>query len=901
MTDKILLIDSNALVHRAFHAFPKNLTNREGQVVNAVYGFTRILLSILKDFKPEYVVCAFDTHAPTFRHKMYDKYKATRPKMDEDLVKQFPLVHEMLKVLNIPTISQSGLEADDIIGTLSRSKALKGIEKIVVTGDRDLFQLIDQQTKIYMAGNNFTKSVLYDQENIVDRLGFAAANLIDFKGIRGDTSDNIPGVKGIGDKIATDLIKQYATIENIYQNLEQIKPAISQKLQAQKTEALLSKELATIKTDAELKFDLLDCKLSEYDQPQAVKYFEKLQFRSLIRMLPNYSVQDLNRNQQLDLLTSNFAPVEVNSALINDQKQIAQLFTRVNQQKQLVIDVEYDEFDIFAPAETIALLDQDQVKCLAIASLDESNSKLLGKILANKQVKKVFLNAKQLMHSLISAGFKEIQNYTDLGLAAFLLDGGKGKQDLESIIFRYLNIYYEQNNSNDFVKSSSQKLPLMDKLLSKLETDLLKSRQLKNGWNLVKLLNEVELPMIGVLIKMERQGITLDTKYLSKLANELDVEIDKIKHKIFEQSGEEFNIASPKQLGEVLFAKLALPGAKKSRTGQFQTNEKILSKLAAEYEIVRDIREYRELSKLRSTYTTALIDQVNKRTGRLHTNYRLNVAATGRLASIRPNLQNIPISSEWGQKIRKSFVAEHDKLLLFIDYSQQELRLLAHFSNEPKLIAAFKNQEDIHALTAGILFNKAAKDVNKTERRIGKTVNFGIVYGISPFGLSEGLNVTPGEAQTFIAAFNQNYPQVKVFFDNLLANARKDGYTQTILGRIRNTVDLNATNFQIRSATEREVINFPLQGSAADMMKLAMIKVDKLITDKYADFAKMILQIHDELVFEVDTTDKQDKMLLSFANDVSNLMLDVFELSLPMKVDVEIGKDMTELTNLQID
>lgn len=899
---KILLIDANAIIHRAYHAFPKNLTTTDGKLVNAAYGFTKILLQTLKEFEPEYIVCAFDTRMPTFRHEMFKEYKAHRPKTDAELIEQFPLVKQVVEALNIPLFEVEGSEADDIIGTITKNQSIKTIEKIVVTGDKDLLQLIDKNTKIFLAGTSYSKSKVYNESNVEKKLGFPHQYLIDYKGLKGDPSDNIPGVKGVGDVTATNLIKKYGTLEEIYQNIEQISGAVQNKLKENADMAKLSKELATIDCQVNLDFQLSKAELKDYDQDKALKLFQELQFRSLVNELPKSKNGSSNNSgsEQLGLL-GNIETEETSEnteiAEHHQLKNLAELESVLSEKKaEYVVIGQAEELtdDIFQKiTKLILVIDSESY----LVELEKFDLKKLEKIL--KQHKLVTYGGKRLIHACISSGI-DLELAHDLRVAAYVAGKGGSKLDLATVVFNNVGIVYDPAKYSG-LKQYLIRTQLIEKLTSPI-LNKLKEANINggNGWGLEKLYTDVEMPLIEVLMQMERNGIFLDKDHLEKFAQMLSEKIAKLEKEIYKIAETEFNIDSPKQLGEILYDKLGVPGASKTKSGNYSTGEKVLSKIRESYPIADYVLQYRELAKLRSTYTNAIIELVNEKTGRIHTTFNQTVAATGRLSSTKPNLQNIPISTENGREIRKSFIAPEDKMLVFMDYSQQELRLLAHFSQEEKLIEAFNQGMDIHAVTAATLFNKEVDQVAKDERRIGKTVNFGVVYGISPFGLSDRLQIPREDGKRFIDTFYESYPKVKRFFDNLIKEAKTQGRVKTILGRERDASNLNSRNYQLRSATEREVINFPLQGSAADMMKLAMLEAHALIENEYSDFAKLIVQIHDELGFEVATKSADDKKLKEFAQAMREKMLNVLDLDIVMKVDVEIGYNMSELKTLKL-
>jgi len=884
----VLLIDSNAIIHRAYHAYPKTLVTTKGLQVNATFGFFSIVLQVLDKFKPDQVFFAFDSKEKTFRHKMFPEYKATRKKTDPELIEQFTLIKEILSESNITVLEKDGYEADDIIGTISRSKELEGREKIIVTGDGDLLQLINDEVKVFLSGSAFQKSALYDSKTAEKKLGYTISQIIEFKGLRGDSSDNIPGVKGIGEVSAKKLLGKYKTIENIFENLDKVENTIKKKLAENNDIALLSKRLASIDTNVPIDVDYSNHSISGYKIDILREWFVGLEFHSLITRLSMLTIkkEELkpeSKTHQASLFDVDNQGVENEALSVGVEQQITTIPKKSN---RLFIQILKSDVE---SCTVVNMYDGNEGEI--ILNVNEKDYKKYIKKIEEGKLKVIVNNSKDLHLFHIEKGMELLKIIFDIKIASHLLDFSNTKLSIEDLFFKYLGISSPVNNDKERIILMAN---LYEVLLAKIE-------ELKTSdWNIYKLFKEVEMPLSPVLAKMQNTGIKLDIDYLNKFEVKISQIIDEKVKRIYEHAGEEFNIASPKQLGEVLFGRMKLPGAKKSKNGSFSTNEKILINLKNTYPIVKEILDYRQLSKLKSTYTSSLVAEVNEKTGRIHSKFHQDVTTTGRLSSTEPNLQNIPISSDLGQEVRRAFVAEDGKKFVFLDYSQQELRLLAHLSGEPKLVDAFTNNIDIHALTASQVLNKPIEGITKEERRAGKTINFGIVYGISSYGLSERLDIDNTTAQNYINGFFETYPKVRVYFDELIMSAKMNGYVTTLLGRRKDTSGLDSPNFQIRRATEREVLNFPLQGSAADMIKVAMIKADKIIEEKYKDFAQMVLQIHDELVFEV-LDEKDDNRLMNFAKDISKMMLGVFKLKVNMDVDVEVGKNLADSDNLLID
>lgn len=884
----VLLIDSNAIIHRAYHAYPKTLVTTKGLQVNATFGFFSIVLQVLDKFKPNQVFFAFDSKEKTFRHKMFPEYKATRKKTDPELIEQFKIIKEILTKSNITVLEKDSFEADDIIGTLAKCKELKGRDKIIITGDGDLLQLIDNEVKVFLSGSAFQKSALYDSRTAEKKLGYTISQIVEYKGLRGDTSDNIPGVKGIGEVSAKKLLEKYKSIEGVYENLENVENSIKNKLTKNYDIALMSRQLATIDTNVPLEIDFENHRVEKYRFDDLRESFRGLEFHSLLNRIDK--VVGIRRVENGADQTSQRSMFNVDNVSKSkghkSYESVHRITTKPKKTNYVIIETIKIEQE---SCTRLNFLFQNEGKIFSDCNEDEC-LKFIEKIKKDK-LKIVTYDSKCLYSYLHKKGIDDIKIDFDIKLAVHLLDYSNTKLVLKELFCKYLNFNEDNYNlQNDLV--------LMGDLHQVLLSELNKHEI--NDWNISKLFYKIEMPLSLVLVKMQETGIKLDIEYLNKFEKRISKMIEAKVEQIHGLAGEEFNISSPKQLGEVLFGKMKLPGAKKSKNGSYSTNEKILINLKSSYPIVKEILDYRQLTKLKSTYTSSLVAEVSPLTGRIHSKFHQDVTTTGRLSSTEPNLQNIPISSDLGQEVRRAFVAEKGKKFVFFDYSQQELRLLAHLSGEPKLVDAFTNNIDIHALTASRVLNKPIEDITKEERRAGKTINFGIVYGISSYGLSERLDIDNATAQNYIDGFFNTYPKVHEYFDDLLKSSKMNGYVTTLLGRRKDTSGLDAPNFQIRKATEREVLNFPLQGSAADMIKIAMLKADKIIEDKYMDFAKMILQIHDELVFEV-LDEKDDNKLVSFAKDISQMMLEVFHLKVNMDVDVEVGENLADSDKLLIE
>lgn len=894
MSDKkplLLIIDTHALAHRAFHAFPADWMTKRGEHTNAIYGFAAMLLQVLKQFKPEYVIAAKDSPGKTFRHDLYPKYKATRPKLDESLKEQLPKISDLIASLKIPVIAQEGYEADDVIGSICKSNAYHGFHKIIVTGDRDLFQVLNGEVEVYLAGTSFSKSVLYDTAAATAKMGFAPNLTVDYKALRGDNSDNIPGVPGIGEKTGLELITKYETLENIYEHIAELKPAVQKKLTEGKELAFTSRQLAQIEFKVPVVLDLDNSELCDLDFNELGKLFDYYEFHSLKAKIRGFLQPEAVSNDKGLVQNANNFDMSFDKHIIKNAKEAKEMVAKALLQESYIVKCEYGK-TLFSKPIRIYIAFTKQVYCIEQQDLQPELLAELAELYSSGRA--VVYDGKKEQHVALSLGYKDFKYADDLQLINYLLLAGASKADLESALEMYLSIKVDREAQQSLFSDEAGYTQAYQILILK---DILQKKfaEVTNGqkWDIKKLYKSIEIPLTKTLAIVERNGIRLDANRLQEFAIELDTMIASVQKEIYALAGSEFNISSPKQLGHVLYDVIQIPTGKKTKGGAYSTNEKVLLNNAANYPIIAKILNYRELFKLKSTYTNALIAQINPDTKRIHTTFNQTIVATGRLSSTEPNLQNIPTSTELGQRIRSAFVADKGKKFVSFDYAQQELRLLAHFSNEEKLINYFVTGHDIHAATAAQLFGVDIHEVTKQQRRIGKTVNFGIVYGISAFGLADGLKIGTHEAQGFIDTFFQSYPKVKLYFDNLKNDARNYGYVETLFGRRRDANAINNSNFQARASAEREIMNFPLQGSAADIIKLAMNKAQEAIDNKYAGFAKMVLQVHDELIFEI--LDDDQAKTEEFMNDMQQLMSSVVTLNVPVLVSSAIGDDWGQL------
>lgn len=871
--EKLLILDSNSLMNRAFYALPP-LTNSEGIHTNAVFGFTSMLFKIQEEIKADYVVATFDRKAPTFRHKEYTEYKAGRKSMPPELFEQFPLIKELLSLMDIDIMEIDGFEADDLIGTLAVYAESKGIEVYIVTGDRDALQLATDNVKVIITKKGITEKEIYDKDRMIEDFGVTPTEFIDVKGLMGDKSDNIPGVPGIGEKTAYKLIQTYGSVESVLQNIEEIKgKKIKENLYEYSEQALFSKKLATIKTDVPIEMDLGSIRSKEkYDVLGLKKLFFKLQFKTLIDRLPK-SEEDKD-----DTPFDKYAVIEELEELktlknhIKDSKENKALymsFDIINQElysniaiESIYIDFENKDFVI----KLSKLLEKDRENTLLV----------LKEFMEDKTIEKICYDAKNAYTSFRKVGITLEGIIFDVKIANYIIDSAKGQQSLSELINEYL--CKEAKGEGEGLKAHENRLmvELYEVLKVKIEE-----------FNMESLLYEMELPLTKVLSHMEEEGFRINRDMLDKLGEKFKLELAKVQKEIYEFSGEEFNINSPKQLGKILFEKLDLPVIKRTKTG-YSTNAEVLEALSEKHPIINKITYHRQLAKIYSTYVEGLKSVIDS-DDKIHSSFNQTVTTTGRLSSTEPNLQNIPIKYEMGREIRKVFVSEsEDSVILSADYSQIELRVLAHISGDENLISAFNEHSDIHTKTASEVFNTPMEEVTPLLRGRAKAVNFGIVYGISDFSLSKDLKISRKEAKQYMDAYFERYPKVKKYMEDIVVMAKKDGYVTTLLNRRRYIPEVNASNMIVRSSGERLAMNAPIQGTAADIIKLAMVNVQKELYKRNMK-STLILQVHDELILNVYNDELEEVKDL-----VKKEMEEVLELSVRLEVDINVGETWYE-------
>ena len=869
MSEKIVLIDGHSILNRAFYGLP-DLTNAEGLHTNAIYGFLTIMFKILEEEKPEYLTVAFDVHAPTFRHEMYDAYKGTRKPMADELRQQVPVIKEVLGAMGIKTIEQAGLEADDLLGTISRRSEERGMEVSVISGDRDLLQLATEHVKIRIPKTRQGRTEVEDyySEDVKNRYQVTPLEFIDLKALMGDTSDNIPGVPSIGEKTAARIITEYHSIENAYAHVEELKPPRASKALKEHWElAVMSKTLATIEVHADFAYDFEEARLGNIYTEEAYAYFQRLQFKNLLSKFdvtaPANSVEDHfrvieSKTEATEIFRKAAQADCVGAAIFKDLENVLPLFVQE------------------AGVGGIALsFSQEDILCIR-CNAELSGEWLLNELemIAEKTDRFVVFDLKAQMEFL---KIKRKDNCFDATVAAYLLNPLKSDYTYEDVAREQLDLILE--DKTDLTTKACYEAYTAYASSAKLE-----KRLKEDGlWNLFE---EIEMPLVFTLYDMEKNGVKVEAEALKLYGDQLGDKIVELEKEIYEDANETFNINSPKQLGVVLFENMKIPGGRKTKTG-YSTAADVLEKMAPEYPIVAKILEYRQLTKLKSTYADGLAGYIQE-DGRIHGKFNQTVTATGRISSTEPNLQNIPVRVELGRMIRKVFVPEEGYVFVDADYSQIELRVLAHCSGDEQLIKAYREEADIHRITASQVFHVPFDEVTDLQRRNAKAVNFGIVYGISSFGLSQDLSITRKEAAKYIEDYFHTYPGIKAFLDDAVAHAKENGYVKTLFGRRRPVPELASSNFVQRSFGERVAMNAPIQGTAADIMKIAMIGVNKRLKEQKLK-SRLVLQVHDELLIEAYHAE---------IDTVKEILREEMEqaasLDVPLEIDMHTGNNWYE-------
>ncbi len=895
----LYIIDGNALLHRAWHALPP-LATKDGRLVNAVYGFLLVLLKLLRDEKPAYLAVTFDKAGPTFRHETYEAYKATRVKAPDELYAQIPILHEVLGALKLPIFEAAGYEADDLIGTIATKTAKGDIDTVIVTGDLDTLQLVGPHVRVYTFARGIKEVQIYDEKAVRARYGLKPRELIDYKALRGDLSDNIKGVRGVGEKTATELIRQFGSIEALYAALkkkspkaEKLREKLVAALRAGEADAKLSKDLVTIRLDAPIAFDLRDARVEEPDREKLLALFQELGFRSLIDKLPGAG----EAVEQPEDKKVEKSKKKTEYRLLRSAREVAGLAGELARTDHFVVrsSPRPDDFlshEFFGVA--ISWEDGGAV-FVPVEHLSALNA-----ILGDPKKIKIGHDLKRDIHALRALGVTLAGPFEDVMVASYLLAPGSRAHELPDLAFEHFGRELPPPEAQGAllpprVEDIYTRVCEEATLVWQLRTRLLAELEARSQ---TKLFREIEMPLIPVLATMERYGVKIDVAYLKDMAGTMRGRLVALSKKIYKLAGEEFKINSPAQLKKILFEKLKISSAKvrKTATGELSTAAGELERLRGAHPIIDLISEYREFSKLISTYVEALPELVRKDTGRVHTTFNQTVTATGRLSSSNPNLQNIPIRTELGREIRKAFVAPRGYALVSADYSQIELRIAAVIARVRRMIQAFRDSVDIHAATAAEIWNVPLEKVTKEQRRAAKAINFGIIYGIGPASLAESAGISFAEAKEFIQRYFDVYPELREYMDQMRAMAASVGYVETMFGRRRYLPEITSGVPQVRAAAERMAMNHPIQGTATgDLIKLAMLAIHAWIEKEFgvSDEAdvKMIMQVHDALVFEV-----KKSLVSPIAKKIKDLMEHVHEFTVPIVVDVEAGRSWGELT-----
>ena len=852
----LFLIDGHALCYRAFYAI-KNLTTTKGQPTNAVYGFIRAVRSLLKDYEPDYAAICFDSKGKTHREEKFAEYKIQRPPMPDELRSQIPLIIDVMKAFNLAVFQLDGYEADDILATLATTMAKKGVDVVIASDDKDLYQLANGHIQIY----SFRKEKILGHKELEEQLGFDPKYMSDFIGLAGDSSDNIPGVKGVGEVTAKQLILEYGSLENILKNVDKIKKeSVKEKIKEEKGRAILSKELAILEERTPLEYKLEDLKFKAPDQNRLHAIFKELEFKSLADEFATSNLKDAGKLQVIALKTAQDA---------------ALVLEKIHKAKEMIF--------LLSAAEEQELFDKPSLFiCVGHHTIYSVEHKLFPsfkKAFEDTKAIKVTHNLKKTLKILSEFDLTLSGPVFDTRLAAFLAQPASGDFAISDLAWNYLKASIDP-------KSPHQPLIVIDQIYPILMKELKEK-------SLLKLFEDIEIPLASVLFKVESQGVCLDLPLLKKLSKECDDKIKLLMIELFRVAGTEFNINSPKQLSQILFEKLGLPVIRKTKTG-VSTDESVLIVLAKMHDFPSLILEYRQLTKLKSTYIDALPKLIDSKTGRIHAEFDQIGAETGRLSSRNPNLQNIPIRTDLGRQIRKAFIPSQDShVILASDYSQVELRILAHLSQDKNLIKAFKTNQDIHTFTASLIFDVDEKKVTAQMRNSAKRINFGIIYGMSAFGLSNDLGISPKEAETFINRYFERYPAIKKYMDHTIEQCEEKGFVLTLFGRRRYIPEIKSSNRSIRQFAQRQAINTPVQGSAADLIKLSMVNIQKEIEARKLK-SRMIMTVHDELVFDAPKKEVEEMVEL-----VRYQMEHPLKLVVDIKTSVKVGKNWLDLEEVK--
>ncbi len=893
--EKLVVIDGNSILNRAFYGImgSKMLMTADGTYTNAVYGFLAIMFKMMDEVNPDYMVVAFDVKAPTKRHELYKEYKGTRKGMPDELASQMPIIKEVLKAMNIKVIEMAGYEADDILGTLAKYGEEQGLEVKLLTGDRDSFQLATDKTTIMLprTKGGKTETEFFDRNKILETYGVEPKQMIEVKGLMGDTSDNIPGVPGIGEKTALTLVKEYGSIDNLYQKIENgeatVKGKTKEKLVENKELAELSKTLGTINVEAPIEKDLEDFKVREWNKPEVYKLFKELRFN---RYIDRFNLL----TEAVSSTTSEESEMNFDVSILKaEEKQ--EIFDKIKESKELYY------LSGIKQVENANLVIAKEIERLYIYVPEKNNVYVVDFKLYENELKEIFEDETILKIShnikidfiLFKQQGINVKNFMfDTKIAGYLLNATSGAYTISDLSSLYLNYDVEQSSAKEeneqtslfdsIEKKEEYDLKLATEVFAMFKLKLILEEKLKEI-NSYKLFTEIEMPTAEVLADMQYTGVYVDEKEILKFGEHLKATLEELRIDIYKQAGEEFNINSTQQLGKILFEKLGLTAGKKNKNG-YATDVETLEKIREEHPIVSKILEYRKIMKLNSTYVEGLLPYIHEKTGRIHSYFHQTVTATGRLSSTDPNLQNIPTRTELGKKLRKVFKAQHNKIFVDADYSQIELRVLAHESNDEIMVNAFKSDEDIHTICASQVFKVPIDKVSKQLRSRAKAVNFGIVYGISDFGLAEQIDIKRKEAKEYIDQYLETYSGIKKFMADVVEHAKEKGYVETDFGRRRYIPELTSKNYMVRQFGQRAAMNTPIQGTAADIMKIAMIKVYNELNKRNLK-SKIVLQIHDELLIETELDEKEEVYQI-----LRESMENAVQLRVPLKVEIEEGK-----------
>ncbi|OGH77728.1 MAG: DNA polymerase I [Candidatus Magasanikbacteria bacterium RIFCSPLOWO2_12_FULL_47_9b] len=906
-----IIIDGNAIVHRAYHALPP-MTTKDGTAVNAVYGFASMLLKVIHDLAPAYIAVTFDVGGKTFRDSLYEKYKAKRVKADQDLYDQIPLIYQIVEAFDIPIYTKEGFEADDVIGTIAKKvkKKKENIKSIIVTGDQDFLQLVDDDiTEVYLLKKGLSDFELYNEQKVVERFGFGPERIVDYKSLKGDTSDNIPGVPGIGEKTAKELIESIGGIDDIYEDLqkkisktrERFRPSVVQKLEAGEKDARLSRELATIHDHIpDIAFDLAASQAEHFDYEKIKRAFHRFEFFSLTKRIPGAAPQPEEKPAKKKKVEGGKTIHVVTPDTVDDFfSDLARAPHTACKEMTVGGDALVSDirgFIFVIPQKTFFL---DVASFRASKSDAALLTRLGAEVFARSELHLIGHDIKKLLKVLLTRGIAVKARLFDVMIASYVINSSTRAHDVTSILLREFSSDAADSLDDVSEKKKSQQTALFgeDPAEAAQEAEMILQvyakydKKLEDMDNL-GLFEKIEMALIPVLARMELYGVAIDTAMLKQLSSDFDSEVQQLTKAIWKEAGQEFNIASSVQLRDMLFITMGLPtdGIKKGKTG-YSTAAPELEKLREASPIIPLIEQYREVTKLQNTYVDVLPQLIDKKTGRIHTSFNQAVTTTGRLSSSDPNLQNIPIRTELGKKIRDAFVAESGNVLIVADYSQIELRIVASLAKDKHLIDIFQKGEDVHKATAAIIHGVPLDKVTKEMRHSAKEINFGVLYGMGAHGLSWRAGIPRWQAQEFIDQYFHQFSGVKAYVNQTLKFAKKEGYVETLFGRRRYIPELASSNFQLRSAGERMAVNMPVQGTAADVIKLAMIALDEEIQKKYSNNdVKLILQVHDELVLEVKKGLEHAVSAL-----VKKTMEEVVKLRVPVEVHVSIGKRWGEL------